>query len=297
MEVLKQEIITFTASNITETATAWVSTTAYTANAYALFGTYIYKAVAANTDKSPASYSGIFWVKSSISNKAAMLDLSAQSKTALVAGNLTVSFEQNRMQVLAIGNYEAQSVLVEVLDVSGVTQWSYQTEDTLNALVTDWWSYVYEPYGYESDRALRIPLGYQGVTVRLTFTKSGDSNQSACGFLVGGIPYHLGKTTDTVKFGFNSFAVKAYDDFGTLSIIKRAVQDIVDFETTINTPEMPTMRRKIKEYYNDILVFILDESETSDYENLITLGTIESASVVLTEFDKTVLTWSLIEAI
>lgn len=299
MELLKQEITAFTSSNITESVSAWDSVTAYTVGQYALVGTYIYKCVSAHTNKPPEENTGIYWVKWSISNRGAMLDLSAQSKSYLDGGNLTVVFPQNRMSTLAIGNYEAASITVDVLALDGTTVlWTITTPSSLYDGVEDWYTWMYSPYNYEVDRATKIDIGVlDGTSIRVIFTKSTASTRTACGYLVGGAPYSMGSTLSQVGFKFNSFAVKNTDDFGTLTITKRAVQDIVDFETIVPHNTVPTIRRKIKEIYNDIIVFIVDESDTSEYENLLTLGTVESASVVLTEFDKTTLTWSVVEAI
>ena len=107
----------------------------------------------------------------------------------------------------------------------------------------------------------------------------------------------MGCTLYGVNFNFNSYAVKDFDDFGSLTIIKRGVQDVVDFQAVIPSDELQTLRREIKKIYNDIVMFILDEKEASMYENLLTLGTIQNASVLLDNDDKTTISYSIIEAI
>ncbi|MCI4437552.1 MAG: hypothetical protein JHC33_12160 [Ignisphaera sp.] len=56
-------------------------------------------------------------------------------------------------------------------------------------------------------------------------------------------------------------------------------------------------KRKIKSIYNDIIVFILDERDTSPFENMITLGVIESSSVVLDDGEYTTMSWNIVEAL
>lgn len=297
LQYLKQQITSFTSSNITESNTEWSPSTSYAAEALVLRGTYVWKAVSANTDKKPEEHENVLWVKWQVSNKFAMLDLSAQSKSYVNGGDLVVEFTQNRMTTLAIGNYEASYVKVQILAVDAVTVLhEQQTNHSINENVTDYYSYIYEDYGYEVDKAIKIELPLWGSKVRVTFYKSTEATRSACGFLVGGTPVNMGKTLYGVDFSYNSYAVKAFDDFGTLSIVKRAVQDVVDFETTIESRELPTMRREIKSIYNDIVCFIVDEN-TDTYENLLTLGVIESASVVLSNPVNTIMTFSVIETV
>ena len=297
MQYLNQEITAFTASNITETTAVWTSTTAYLANDYVLQGTYIYKCVASNTGNDPELTNGVYWIKWSVSNKWAMLDLASQSKSSVNGGNLIVEFLQNRMTTLTIGNYEAEYVKVELLDTDSTTVlWTYNSVSSINVNVVDYFSYIYSTYGYELDRGIKVDLPLWAYKVRVTFIKSANSTRTACGYLVGGTPVNMGITLYGVKFGFHSFALKDTDTFGTLTIVKRAVQDLVDFETIIDTVELPSMRRQIKSVYNTIVVFILNEA-SSDYENLLTLGTVESANVVLSNPSKTTMTFSIIEAI
>lgn len=287
--------VVFTATGVgSGTGTAQ---TTYLAGQYAVFGSYIYKSVSLNVNMSPETNTGIFWVKWQVSNKTAMLDVSANSKSYYNGGNLTVEFLKGTITAVAVGNYEAETVLFEVLDELNVVVFTHETENALNENVFDYWDYVYEDYGYEVDRAYKVNLVETGHKVRVTFKKSADSTRTACGFLSGGVPYSMGTTLNRVSFGFNSYAVRDTDAFGTLTITKRAVQDTLDFETLIPNGEVPVMRRKIKNIYNDIIVFIVDESESSTYENIIVLGAVQNAGIVITEFDKTTMTWGIIEAI
>jgi len=299
MVYLSQEITTITSTNLTEATTAWNSATSYAAGDYALFDTYVYKSVASHSNKSPADYTGIYWVKWSISNKWASLDLSSQSKSSVTGADLTITFPQNRMKTLAIGNYEAASILIEILASDGTTVlWSYDLEDTIYNNVVDWWTWTFSDYVYEVDRAIKIELGRtDGSFVRVTFIKSPSSTVSSCGFLLGGNVVYMGCTLNGINFNFNSYATKESDPFGTLNIIKRAVQDKVDFNTIIENNRLMTSKRNIKSVYNDIIAFIVDERDDSPFENMITLGVIESANVVLDDGEYTTLSWSILEAL
>jgi hypothetical protein len=299
MQYLYQEIEGFATSTITESTAAWNVATAYTAGQYALDGTYIYKAVTSHTGQKPSETVGIYWVKYSVSNKQAMLDLSSTSKSFVNGGNMVVTFPQNRMNTLAIGNYEAETILVEALDSDGTTvMWSYETESTVAEGVYDWWTWMYAPYGYEVDRAVKITIGVtNATTIRVTFKKFAAETRTACGFLVGGSSVSMGSTLYGVNYGFTSYAIKQTDDFGTLNIIKRAVQDKVDFNTILPASTLINTKRKIKSIYNDIIVFMVDDSDDSIFESMITLGVIESSNIVLNDGEYITMSWNVVEAL
>ena len=57
------------------------------------------------------------------------------------------------------------------------------------------------------------------------------------------------------------------------------------------------MRGELKKIYNEIVLFIVDERGNSDYENLMTLGVIQDASVLLENVVESVMTFSVLEAV
>ena len=308
MQYMRQEITSFTSTNLVDEYNEWSPSTTYvletdnnnlTNASMARLGTWYYRSLINNNlNFSPETWLDIKWVKYQVSNKYAMLDLSANSKSIFMGGNLTVTFLQEQMTTLGIGNFEAEYVTFEILALDGTTVlWSLDTLSSTNENVTDYYSYIYEEYGYIIDRTLKVDLPVIGEYVRLTFHKSGNSDRTACGYLVGGTPVDMGKTLMGVKFNFTSYAVKKVDAFGALTITKRAVQDLVDFETTMNAEQLPYIRREIKKVYNNIVLFILDENSTGNYENLLTLGVIQDASVLLKNHVEVTMGFSIMESI
>lgn len=304
MEYVAQQITSFLATNLTDTYTDYNPATTYTfetgtpTNAsVARYESYYYRSlVNGNVGNTPTEYENIKWLKWSVSNKFAMLDLSAQSKSRY-AGDMYVEFLQGQMTTLGIGYYEATYITIEIKDIYNNILWTYNTYNSLNDDVIDYYSYIYEPYHYEIDKSFKIDLPLFGYKVKVTFHKSSESTTTACGFLVGGIAVNMGKTLTDINFKFTSYAVKTFDDFGSLTIVKRAVQDLVDFETIAKNNQMSMLKREIKKVYNDIVMFIVDESDNSIYENLITLGTIQDAGAVISEYEDTIMTFSVIEAV
>lgn len=298
MKYLQQQITDFTSTNLTEVHLPWSAAISYAVDAIVLVGTELYTSiVAANQGNEPILEANldIKWFKSGVSNKFSMLDLASNTK-AVFTGSMFVEFTQGTMRTLAIGNYGADSITVEVR-TAGIVTYTYTTASSTNLYVYDWWSYLYTPYGYAVNRAIKIELPTIGDTVRIIFNKSAESTETSCGFLVGGSAIEMGESLFGVGFKFNSFATKEFDTFGTLKITKRSVQDLVDFTTEISSYDLTRVKRNIKEIYNDIVCFIVDDSDNETYENIITFGIIQDASIILNGPVLSTVAWSILEVI
>ena len=307
MQYIKQELTEFTWTNLTDSYPDWSPTTTYTVEpdnaltsaSVARYGSYYYRSVtSANLNFNPSTYSDIKWVKHSVSNKYAMLDMSSNSKSVFEGGDLTVAFLQNQSSVLGIGNYEADYITVEVLASDGTTiLWMYNTLSNVNANVYDYYDYIYEPYVLDQDFTTKVNIPILGRYVRLTFHKLTLTNRAACGYLIMGNPMDMGMSLMQPKFSYNSLTTKEISSFGNLDIKKSFIQDIVDFETVIASTYLSRMRRELKKIYDEIVLFIIDERDISEYENLMTLGVIQDASVVLENNVESVISFSVIEAL
>ena len=125
MQYVKQQLTEFVSSNLTDIYDEWNSDTAYTVEidnnaltnaSMVRYGAYYYRSVTNdNKGYNPVQYENIKWVKHSVSNKFAMLDMSANSKSTIQNGSITVVFEQNYIELLGFGNYEAEYIEVELL--------------------------------------------------------------------------------------------------------------------------------------------------------------------------------------
>ena len=307
MYYIKQELTEFTSTNLTDTYSDWSPNITYivepdnalTSASIARFGAYYYRSVTStNLNFNPETYSNIKWVKHSVSNKYAMLDMSSNSKSVFEGGDLTVTFLQNQSSVLGIGNYEADYITVEVLASDGTTiLWMYNTLSNVNANVYDYYDYIYEPYVLGQDFTTKVNIPILGRYVRLTFHKLTLTNRAACGYLIMGNPMDMGMSLMQPKFSYNSLTTKDISTFGNLDIKKSFVQDIVDFETVIASTYLSRMRRELKKIYDEIVLFIIDERDVSEYENLMTLGVIQDASVVLENNVESVISFSVVEAL
>lgn len=307
MQYVRQQILEFTSTNLTDIYADWNSTATYivepdnalTNASVVRYGTYYYRSLTAtNLNYNPETYENIKWIKIGVSNKYAMLDLSANSKSIKQGGDLVVVFPQNYHYTLGLGNYDASSVLVEILasDLTTVI-WATESVASTNLDVYDYYSYIYEPYTVDHNFSTKIELPKTGAYIRVTFKRLASLDLSSCGYLVLGTAMDMGKSLLPVKFNYNSFADKTVSDLGKLIINKSWVQDLVDFETVIASTTLSRMRRELKSIYDEVLLFIVDEREDSLFGNVMTLGVIQDASVIMENHIESVVSFSVMEAL
>lgn len=306
MQLLSQEIEGLTFSNLTDeypdydlNTTYILETSTLSSASVVKYGNYYYRSVTDNNLGFPPDTNPTKWLKFGISNKNALLDLRAQSKSISVGDDLIVEFSRGFIEVLTLGYFEAESITIEHLDALGapITELTQNIQYSVNDNVFDYWDYIYSDYTIAVDRTVKVDIPSLGSKIRVTFARQPQTNQASCGYLIGGQPVNMGDTLYGVGFNFNSYATKKTDDFGVLSVVKNSVQDVVDFETQIPSSDLTNLKRKIKEVYNDFVVFILDESDRDKYDNLVTFGVIEDTSLVLQNDVTSTISWSVVESI
>jgi len=216
----------------------------------------------------------------------------------LSANKLVVEFDRGDIDTLVVGNYSATYITVEMIDIDGETVLDTQVrEHGVSEDVTDYWSYVYSQYSITTGLDLAFKLLAVGVTIRVTFESSISGEEVSCGFLIGGIAEDMGDTRIGVGFSFNSYSVRNTDDFGVLTITKRGIQQLVDFETYADSKSIAGTLSKIKQIYDEIVVFIVDPLEDSLYDSIITMGVVESVTTVLQNPVQSVVAWSIQETL
>jgi hypothetical protein len=295
MRFVKQAITSYTSPNIAPEFPNWNKTTTYAVGAKVLWGSYIWiNSNTTNLNNEP-SFESEVWSKYDTSNYYSLIDTQSQTFTT-VNDDLIVTFPLGYINTLAIGYYTAQTLKIENLDSLGNVLRTQEVVQSVNEEVFDYYDYIYEPYSLSTDKAKYFNIVKAGTQIRVSFLKGIYAGVS-CGFLVGGTAVNMGRTVEGVKLGWNSFSLRNTDDFGIMTITKRADQDLIDFETSINTVNLMSFRRKAKQYKDEIVAFIVDDNESSVFENIVTLGVMQMMEPVATNSDETILTWSILESI
>lgn len=308
MYYVKNLIDTFTASNLTELFEEWNPETTYilevgtpTSLSICRDGAWYYRsATDGNLGFRPSEHEGSKWVKHAIANSHAMLDFKAQSLSFLNGGDMSVTFDLPWMaDAIGMGYYECDIVLIELFSGDNPTPvWTYTTESTYSENVYDWYTWTFATREQELGRSLavRIPA-FIGTKCRITWMKSAYQTRTACGFLSCGIAVDMGQTRPSVKFKPTSYSIRSIDAFGGLSIFKRAVSKTVDFLTIIERSLFMRKQRLINANLDDILMFVIDDRPESEFENIVILGVMQEPAPILDEFDKSIISWSIFEAI
>ena len=306
MEFVSQQIQGFTDSDIPDEYLEWDPLVTYIKEPYTLsnasvvkYGNYYYRSITNNNSGyNPEEYLHIEWMILKVSNMHAMLDLQSQTSTVVLANSFYVEFTKNSlMDTIGLGYINCSKITVQHYDELGdvipeVTQViNYSVDD----FITDYWSYMYADYSYVGNTSQLIKTPPVGVKVRITFEHS--LPKISVGYLIAGEAVNMGTSQYGVKFGYNSYAKREIDDYGRLRITKRAVQNITDFETDIPNSYTMYVRNRTAEIYDDVVLFIVDESPTSLYQNILTLGVIQNADLVVSYPTFSVMSWSIIETI
>jgi len=226
-------------------------------------------------------------------------DFTNATNWELSSNSMVVEFERGDINTLVVGNYSSTFITVEHLDINGdvIPEATQVREHSTNDDVTDYFTYIYSAYSKTTGLDLAFKLIEIGEKIRVTFLNTIAGGEVSCGFLVGGIAQDMGDTKIGVGFSFNSYSVRSTDDFGVLTITKRGIQQLVDFETYIDSKSIAKTIQEVKGVYDDVMVFIVDPIENSLYDSIITLGVVDSVSTTLENPVQSIISWSIQETI
>lgn len=306
MYFVKQLITGFTSSNLTETYPAWSSTTTYifqssspTSSSIARDGSWYYRSLVDNNlNFQPTVYEGKKWSKYAVANSHAMLDAKAQTRSVLVGGDISVTFDIGfRWDVIGVGNYEGENVTIELLDASNTALWTYTTASTYSQNVANWYTWTFSPRTYDAGKsiAVKIPKYIGATKCKVTINRFTEATQTSCGFLVGGVSQWMGDTLSDLAFDYNSYTKRNVDDFGNVEVIRRAVEDGVDFKTSINKAIFLQKQREIKVDLDSNLMFVIDD--VNDESSIVLYGMMSKPTLLYDEFEKSVINWTITELV
>lgn len=309
MKFLRQQILEFTSINIPATYPDWDETESYiretdennlTLNSVALMDNFYYRSVSEpNLGNNPLETLGIHWTKHKVSNRYAMIDLRSQTSTVSVGNSIVVEFIRGDIDTLGLGNFGASKVIVEYIDELDVVESQYTQEYIFgeNEGVENFVDLVDTPYSDRVDRGVYMQIYNTGYKIRVTFEVVASTNKTTVGYMIGGKAYDMGETLSDVNFSFQSFSIDEDDVFGTTTTVKRNARDLTSFETLVKQEKQNRMKKEAKKVYGEIVLFIVDPSENSLHENMLTLGKIENASTSTSVFVKERMSWEIKENI
>lgn len=285
MKIVENEITTYLETNFTEGETAWLITDTFNYGDEIRSGHYIYKYAGiegTNTTDSPAVDSLNFeavWVRIKPTNYYAMLDGKTSTQTEN-AETIVVKIAGKNYDSLSLLELEAESVSISLYDTD--------TEDIVyteafelinNSEVTDFYSYAFTPF--ELVPSIFTDSIYLYTNTELTITIANPGSIAKCGRLVFGRSYYVGDTGYGANLTVESYSHRETDEFGNTFLIHRDSVNIDSYEVRIPTEKIPVLRRKGKDLDAIPILFIMDESQTSNTENLLNFGYWDRFSIML----------------
>ena len=281
MIYVRQEIDSFTYSNIESTADDFSLTTNYLVGDMVRVGNFHYKATYGtvelpNVGKPPLENIGTAWFEYEPSNAYACLDQYAETRTEWEEDGI-LEFVRGSKNTLGIGFFTATKVRIEYRDnddnIMDFREYFYST----NGYVYDEWSYGYGGFSSSFSRVIYLPLLRIGTKIRIIFSRGG--LPTSCGYLIAGVAVYMGDTLEQVTFPDKRIGNRTVSqaDFSTIVKSHNLMQKIDEAKLLINEPMM----------------FVIDNHKDSVHQNMVILGKINQCSGAANNFDLNQINWQI----
>ena len=297
MKVLRNETADYLTANFSETETLWLVTDLYNYADERRYGHYIYKYAGVNgtnTTDNPEVDSALLspsWVEIAPTNYYAMLDGRTNTKT-VNADTIEITISSSNYDAISLlgivgssvslflyDNVSASPVYTNVIDLQDETgvvdEYSYWFSD-----------FVFIPVVYDDN----MPL-YTDSTLTIIIDNTGSNAE--CGRLVFGRSFYVGDTGYGSNLTLESYSRKEVDVFGNETLVQRGSVNLDSYEVLVPTSKIPSLRRKAKELDAIAILFIMDESITSNLENLLNFGYWADFTMLITSPSKSTISLTI----
>ncbi len=305
MIVVEQLIKEYQYINIVTTYPNWTTGETVNFGDIRFYGHYYYRSVIdSNTGLIPSDNPDE-WLRWSVSNRYAQIDLRATTTTEWNATTATVpaddalitTFANGGYDVLAFGKVDGGNITVEVFDGGDALLYTF-TETIYNRPNSNnWYGYYFDEFlgGVEADFLFRIPPVTGGkITVAVS---ANDEGYAKVGYMVGGNGVDVGCSLYGASLGLEDNSLVEIDDFGVTSLTKRVANSFMDIDVIFPASQVKQMERKASAFFGKIVLFIGDDTTTGNYEHLSTLGYVESYTTVLNDTENISASYSIKEII
>ncbi len=282
MIYVNQKIEKFTYSNIEASVAEYDKEAEYAVGDIVRVGNNQYKStLEANTGNDPLLTLYLYWVYWAPSNEFAMLDLLKDTKTEWTENGI-VEFKRGFKDTIGIGNFKATTITIEYLDdEDAVLETEVYDFSQTNNSVDDSYTILYGGFISYGEDLVYANLLRVGVTVRVTFEDSGaDTN---CGYMIAGVASYMGDTLDKVEFPYRRVGTRTIDE--------------ATFRTTVDKNQLSAKKNEANAIAEQPLLFIIDPSVDSDFNNIVILGSIQSVSATAEVAEKNQLSWVITQNI
>lgn len=250
MKIVQPEAVTtttLTASNVTESETAWSAVTSYsTTNVVKRLKDGINRRysslINSNLNNDPATDDGTKWLDEGPTNRYAMFDQYLQGQTSN-ADSIEVTIDAaGSIDVVALLNVEALSATVVVTHDTEGEVYNETVSLISDEGIDDWWPYFTEEIDLKRDVILTdLPGLYFSPDIDITLDYAGGT--AKCGTCIIGSARDIGGAQYGASVGIKDYSVKSEDDFGNLTIVERAYRDTADFQIVVQNTRFDWLKR------------------------------------------------------
>ncbi|QKJ67487.1 hypothetical protein HQN60_12650 [Deefgea piscis] len=180
----------------------------------------IYERVAAGTTAALPEVDKLNWIDVGPTNRWAMFDQVNSTKT-VKAGSIVVEITPAKVvNTVALLNVEAETVLIELIDLVDGLVYSRQIQMLDNGIVTSWWQWCFAPIKRKSMVILTDLPAYGTAKIRLTITNS--AGNVTLGTAIVGAQVEFGEGIEMgAKAGIQDFSRKERDQWGNFVLTER----------------------------------------------------------------------------
>ena len=277
MTIVENKVTGYLTANFSETETAWSSGSTYSYKSEARDGHYIYAYTGnanTNTTASPATFSQTDpltpWVQMRPTNYWAMLDGRTDSQTA-VLNQIVIEISDINYDYVSILDIDGINVAYELKDSVGTVVYSLTNNLQDESAIIDFYTYCFSPFLFKKNDLVSLPI--YGGTSKLKITLNASTgNYAKIGRLVFGNSFFIADTAMGGSLGLESYSPRSVDPFGNATLTHIGAVNLQSFQVRLHTSLIPTIQRKIIALDAIPCLFIMDETVTSNVENLLTYG-------------------------
>ena len=283
MIYVRQEISSFTYSNIISTVPDYDENSEYMLGDLVRVGNYEYKSLFGtvelpNKGNNPLTSQGVNWFLYGSSNLYACIDQYSETRTTW-EGDGILEFTKGAKDTIALGYFTARYVTIQYLDslnnVIDTDSYTFNFNEGVNSP----WTYGYAGFtSFADSNIIYYQLKRKGAKIRITLS-NGNSSSTSLGYLIAGKSNFTGLTIDKVSFPDKRIGNKTVK--------------VGNFETIIGKTLVLPTADAAKKLINEPMLFIIDESLKSKHQNILILGKINKCEPTASNFEKNSISWEI----
>lgn len=152
----------------------------------------------------------------------------------------------------------------------------YEREEALVDIgVPDYWEWHFLPYSRVENVVFDGIPPYAGANISVSVDTATESGTAAIGRIIAGVETSLGITLLNPRVEMLDFSTKERDPFGNLTLVKRRVINLVDYDVTYMSGQFDHIVRTLRRIASEPTLFI--GTKRQQYRELIVFGVFRSA--------------------